>query len=585
MKRVFSLLLAGVLSLNLMSPVFASSTEATKAADTLYSLGLFSGIGTDANGNPIYDLERSPTRQEAITILVGLLGKKEDALNGAWDIPFTDVADWAKPFVGYAYTNGLTSGTSATTFGGNDLVSASQYLTFVLKALGYETGKDFQWDKAWELSDKIGLTHGEYDATTPFTRGDVSVISLSALSAMLNHSDRSLIEGLVAENAVSVPAAVKAGMIAPKGDPDIWGVHMQCSEVEYDHQSGYWPVVSSEKDTLKLTITAFGEDQYQRPFDVDSKNGFFWGLTTGFDHVDGVNFKTTLNGVSIEPDEKDSSVAVVTIPPNTEAEVWVYAGVQRGVDFIRYPYLLKITSPDSTQTEEADTPRAWYETDENGDLYIRTNIDSGTWDHFCTLVRITFQDGSVGHDTQHSYGDHPNFNCTSFISSYPVGKVVKKTEFAIFDTKDIQKELISSLESSGNFEQAIKRCSDRFVTRFTLDNTIKITAQPDPITFTDFSITYDIEQEQETYSAYIDNIQSKGEYGLVFRNQYNNQRHRGSYMLPHGDKLSYTRELHNFGTSGETGFFHITHCINTIDADGTVTCQKAVSNELKYTIP
>lgn len=178
MKRVLSLLLAGTLSLGLMMPAFAADDEATNAADALYSLGLFSGTGTNADGTPIYDLDRAPTRQEAITMLVGLLGKKEEALAGNWDIPFTDVAGWAKPFVGYAYANGLTSGTSATTFGGNDLVSAAQYLTFVLKVLGYEAGKDFQWNKAWELSDTIGLTSGQYNAeTTSFTRGDVAIIS------------------------------------------------------------------------------------------------------------------------------------------------------------------------------------------------------------------------------------------------------------------------------------------------------------------------------------------------------------------------------------------------------------------------
>ena len=181
MKRILSLLLAAVLCLGLMPTAFAASDEAETAADTLYSLGLFSGTGVDAKGKPVYDLDRAPTRSEAVTILVGLLGKKEEALSGSWELPFTDVADWAKPFVGYAYANGLTSGVSADTFGGNDLISASQYLTFVLKVLGYEAGKDFQWDKAWELSDAIGLTDGQYSAaTTTFTRGDVAVISLNA---------------------------------------------------------------------------------------------------------------------------------------------------------------------------------------------------------------------------------------------------------------------------------------------------------------------------------------------------------------------------------------------------------------------
>ena len=93
------------------------------------------------------------------------------------------MADWAKPFVGYAYANGLTAGTSATTFGGNDLISAAQYITFVLKVLGYEAGQDFQWDKAWELSDQIGLTDGRYHAEmTEFLRGDLARISYNSLS-------------------------------------------------------------------------------------------------------------------------------------------------------------------------------------------------------------------------------------------------------------------------------------------------------------------------------------------------------------------------------------------------------------------
>jgi len=208
MKRVFSLLLAGVLTLSLMVPVFAAGDEATKAADTLYSLGLFSGTGTNADGTPIYDLDRAPTRQEAITMLVGLLGKKEEALAGSWNIPFTDVADWAKPFVGYAYANGLTSGTSATTFGGNDLITTAQYLTFVLKVLGYEAGKDFQWDKAWELSDKIGLTDGRYSVKTKtFTRGDVAIISCGALS--------------VNQKGTQTPLSQKLGLKVPAPAPSI----------------------------------------------------------------------------------------------------------------------------------------------------------------------------------------------------------------------------------------------------------------------------------------------------------------------------------------------------------------------------
>lgn len=195
MKRIISLVLSFVLVVSLVPSAFAASDEATSAAQSLYEQGLFSGTGTDANGNPIFDLDRAPTRHEAVTMLVVLLGKGEEAKSGSWNIPFSDVVEWAKPYVGYAYTNGLTAGTSATTYGGNSTITAAQYLTFVLTALDYQNGTDFQWNKAWELSDKIGLTSRQYDAgTTEFTRGDTAIISNNALSAKLNGHSITLLD-------------------------------------------------------------------------------------------------------------------------------------------------------------------------------------------------------------------------------------------------------------------------------------------------------------------------------------------------------------------------------------------------------
>ena len=78
-------------------------------------------------------------------------------------------------------------------------MTATQYLTFVLRALGYTSGVDFEWDKAWELSDKIGFTSGEYNATTnaQFMRGNTAAISYDALSAKLKDSDKTLHETLI----------------------------------------------------------------------------------------------------------------------------------------------------------------------------------------------------------------------------------------------------------------------------------------------------------------------------------------------------------------------------------------------------
>ena len=86
-----------------------------------------------------------------------------------------------------------------------------QYLTFVLRALGYEDGTDFQWNKAWKLSDEIGLTSGQYTSNTSITRGDIAIISLKALS-ISNKYNWTLLEQLLNEEIISQKMVKKSGI-------------------------------------------------------------------------------------------------------------------------------------------------------------------------------------------------------------------------------------------------------------------------------------------------------------------------------------------------------------------------------------
>ncbi|MBQ8589659.1 MAG: S-layer homology domain-containing protein [Firmicutes bacterium] len=208
MKKLLSMVLILAMLFSLAPMAFGAEDEAKKAADSLNKLGLFAGTGTNPDGTPIYNLEGIPTRSQAITMLVKLLGKETEAINGTWEMPFTDVANWAKPFVGYAYANGLTAGNSTTqpTFGGNDPVTAEQYLTFVLKALGYEAGKDFDWRKAWELSDQLGITDGRYNENNKtFLRGDIAIISEDALDKPVVGKNMALIT-MIRQNLAAAEA-------------------------------------------------------------------------------------------------------------------------------------------------------------------------------------------------------------------------------------------------------------------------------------------------------------------------------------------------------------------------------------------
>lgn len=203
MKKLLSVFLTLVLLLSLSVPISAANIEAVEAANTLYELGLFSGTGIDADGNPIFDLDRGLSRQEAVVMLVRLLGSAQYALDEALSSPFTDVSAWAIPYVGYAYEHGLAGGISKTAFGAEDPITEEQFLTFILRALGYSSATDFAWDESRAFAESIGLIDTQTVFETPFTRGDACVVCCSALSSIYNGCDDSLqtlIEEAAAQN-------------------------------------------------------------------------------------------------------------------------------------------------------------------------------------------------------------------------------------------------------------------------------------------------------------------------------------------------------------------------------------------------
>lgn len=212
-KRFAALSITFALVLLLTTPALAAEPAQISAAQTLYTLGVFNGIGTDAAGNPNFDLERTPTRAEAVAMLVRLLGKETYAKEIKLWTPFTDTAtySWALPHVGYAYAYGLAQG-SGTSFNGNSPTTAAQYLTFVLRALGYDSSSDFEWDKSAAFAESIGLTSGEYSNGQPFTRGSVAAISLRALSLSKKGTNTTLLRQLVNDGAVAENKVIAAGL-------------------------------------------------------------------------------------------------------------------------------------------------------------------------------------------------------------------------------------------------------------------------------------------------------------------------------------------------------------------------------------
>lgn len=194
------------------APVYAAGSSAYGCASSLYTLGLFKGTGSNSDGTPIFALDRAPTRAEAAVMLVRMLGKENEAKNGAYRHPFQDVEDWASPYVGYAYSKGLSNGTTDSTYGGEDTISAPQFITLVLRALGYSSGKDFDWETSHKFSDSIGLTDGSYSSDSLFTRGDTAIIMSGALSQKIKGTGTTLLASLYKNGAVTLEAVKSVGL-------------------------------------------------------------------------------------------------------------------------------------------------------------------------------------------------------------------------------------------------------------------------------------------------------------------------------------------------------------------------------------
>lgn len=168
-------------------------------ARQLNQLGLFRGAGTNADGSVNYDLDRQPNRAEGITMLVRALGAG-DQEGTTKQHPYQDVPTWANGAVSYARKYDLTRGISATEFGAKSPVTTAMYLTFMLRALGYQDGTDFVWNSPWETAVQAGILPAQADWAT-LTRGELVEITAAALFAQHKTTGQPLWERLVSSGA------------------------------------------------------------------------------------------------------------------------------------------------------------------------------------------------------------------------------------------------------------------------------------------------------------------------------------------------------------------------------------------------
>lgn len=224
MKRFLTILVTTLL-LTAVLCVTASASDFDAAAEDLSKIGMFRGT---ANG---FELDRAPTRSEAAIMLVRLYGAedvaKADYAAGKIKHPFTDVSDFAAPYAAWLYTNGIANGTSATTFGSARACTIQNYAAFLLRALGYKDGTDFQYADVLTFAQSKGF-YEPVMFSGAFLRDDLAALTYQALAADMADGKTYLLDSLIQSGVIDAKAVsgIKAkidayrGMEAAMGDAE-----------------------------------------------------------------------------------------------------------------------------------------------------------------------------------------------------------------------------------------------------------------------------------------------------------------------------------------------------------------------------
>lgn len=194
----FTLLIGFVFSNNIL----ADTEQYLDEADYLNGLGLFLG-GT--NG---YDLGSMPDRAQGAVMVVRLMGKEAEALAQNYPHPFSDVPDWASPYVGYLYFHGITNGIPGGLYGAGNPLNATQYMTMMLRVIDYDDGAgDFVWNESLEMARDIGaISQDDYNYYVAnddgFLRDDMVHFSYNILFEELNDNVITLYQELEADGVI-----------------------------------------------------------------------------------------------------------------------------------------------------------------------------------------------------------------------------------------------------------------------------------------------------------------------------------------------------------------------------------------------
>ena len=192
----------------------AADVTTYQAARALYALGLFNGYD---NTGTNFGLEDSLTREQAVILLVRLLGEEPAAKAWTGAAPFIDVPEdsFARAYLGYAKEKGYANGIGGVSFGLGQRADQKNMVVFALRGLGYTdsgAAPDFTYAGCLDRAVELGVIDTN-QSIDDFNRGDAVDILFGSLGAQVKGGTQDLLTKLQSSGVLTQEQINKAAAI------------------------------------------------------------------------------------------------------------------------------------------------------------------------------------------------------------------------------------------------------------------------------------------------------------------------------------------------------------------------------------
>ena len=546
LKRALSLLLSSTLVLGMLvmggsaagyKDVDASN-EHQEAIEVLQAVGIMTG---DQNGN--FNPDGSITRNEMAVIMAHLLNLDYDYYRGT--NPFTDVPEWAAPYVAACAAEGVVAGIGNGQYGGDNKVTAAEASLMIMKALGYfQNAEDFGTD--WQVATIRQASYIDLfkninaNAESALTRGQVAQLVLNGL---------------------------KSDMVDFTGDKGI-----QIGDVTVGYRAEYTVRTSSDKKYNSLvggTTDIGAKDKYTIQLGEELYNGKLTEKadTDAFDRP-ATTWRYDYNVIGTYVNDPD-----LTYTAEVEAgEIYADLGLSKSKTTDGYyvdgkeksDITLAKNNDDNTFGANGVLTQVWYDEDENSSTLIITEINTyvgkvnsivkdNSDDRYVTLNALT-NPGALNNKFETE--EFAAQDLITYTAAW--NENTNRYDIQAVDALELTTTGILTQWKGSNVINADKGTSNA---NFTVDGTLynysanNYVADEDgaPIAISGFEVNkseINVYLDQYGYAIYVSGVEAPKNYAAVIgvgqSNQYGSQTRGVTLLMPDGTQKTVIADMDNW---------------------------------------